>query len=65
MGFDGVRRDNNRILANCHKRVAISWARRGSEIRQSFTVLMIRSKMRPKHLLLYDKMMVIRLGDGL
>ena len=34
----------------------------GSEIGQSFTFLMLGCEMRPKHLLLYDKMMVIRLG---
>jgi hypothetical protein len=65
MGSDGGRKDNNGILGNSHKRAAISWARRGSEIGQSFTFFMLRCKMRPQHLLLYDKMMVIWLGDGL
>jgi hypothetical protein len=41
------------------------WARKGSEIGKSFTVLMLGCEMRPQHLLLYDKRMVIRLGDGL
>jgi hypothetical protein len=62
MGYDGGRRDNNGILGNSHKRAAISWARRGSEIGQSFTILILRCKMRPQHLLLYDKRMVIQLG---
>jgi hypothetical protein len=37
----------------------------GSEIGQSFTILMLRYKMIPQHLLLYEKRMVIWLGDGL
>jgi hypothetical protein len=65
MGSDGGRRANNGILGNSHKRAAISWARRGSEIGEIFTFLMIRCEMRPQKLLLYDKRMVIRLGDGL
>ena len=42
-----------------------SWARRGSEIGQNFTVLMLGCEMRPQNLLLYEKRMVIQLGDGL
>ena len=42
-----------------------SWARRGSEIGHIFMVLMLRCEMRPQHLLLYKKRMVIWLGDGI
>ena len=38
---------------------------KGSEIGQSFTVLMLGCEMRPQHLLLHEKMMVIRSGDSL
>ena len=65
MGSNGGRRANNGILGNSHKRATISWARRGSEIGKNFTFLMLRCKMGPQHLLLYDKRMVIWLGDGL
>jgi hypothetical protein len=56
---------NEGMLRQFSQKVAISWARRGSEIRQSFIALMHRCEMGPQYLLLYDKMMVIRLGDGL
>jgi hypothetical protein len=52
-------------LGNFSQKATISWARRGSEIGQSFTVLMLRCEMIDQHLLLYDKRMVIRLGDRL
>jgi hypothetical protein len=45
--------------------VAKAWARKGSEIGQSFTVLVLGYEMRPQHLLLYHKRMVIQLSDRL
>jgi hypothetical protein len=56
---------NEGMLRQFSQKAESSWARRGSEIGQSFTILMLRFEMRPQHLLLYDKRMVIRLGDGL
>jgi hypothetical protein len=56
---------NEGMLRKFSQKEAISWARRGSEIGKSFTLLMLIFEMRPQHLLLYAKRMVIRLGDGL
>jgi hypothetical protein len=51
------------MLCIFSQKATISWARRGSEIGKNFIVLIIRFEMRHQHLLLYDKMMAIRLGD--
>jgi hypothetical protein len=66
MGYDGGRRDNWGILRQLsQKRVAITWGKEGMGNGKGFTIIMSRCGMRPKKLLLYDKRMVIRLGDGL
>jgi hypothetical protein len=51
--------------SNILQKVEKAWARKGSEIGQSFTFIMLRSEMRPQKILLYDTRMVIRLGDEL
>jgi hypothetical protein len=40
-------------------KIAKSCTRRGSEIGQSFIVLMLGCEMRPQHLLLYHKRIII------
>jgi hypothetical protein len=60
---------NKGLMRECRGNISqkgeISWARRGSEIGQSFIVLRLSFEMRPQHLLLYAKRMVIQLGDGI
>jgi hypothetical protein len=60
----GKNGDSDEILTT---RLQMLGARRGCEMvsGKSFTVLMLMYGMRPQHLLLYGKRMVIRLGDGL
>jgi hypothetical protein len=48
---------------NFSQKETISWARRGSEIRQIFSVNMARLEMIPQDILLYAKRMVIWLGE--
>jgi hypothetical protein len=57
--------DNEGMLRKFSQKATISWARRGSEIGKSFIFLMLICEMRPQHLILYAKRMVIQLGDGL
>ena len=65
MGYMEEEGANEGMLRQFTQKEAISWARRGSEIGQSFTVLMLRCEMRLQYLILYEKRMVIWLGDEL
>jgi hypothetical protein len=57
----GLKRE---FRGNISQKVAKAWARKGSGIGNRFIVLMLGYEMKPQHLLLYEKRMVIRLGDG-
>ena len=56
---------NKEFWLKTHNVAANSWGKGGKWNGKSFTVAMIILGMRPQHLLLYDKSMVIRLGDKL
>ena len=65
MGFNGGRRDNWGMLRQFSQKGWNNLAKEGMGNMNSFIVLMSRCGMRLQHLLLYDKRMVIQLGDEL
>jgi hypothetical protein len=56
---------NKEFWLKTHNVAANSWGKGGKKNGQSFTIAMFLPGMRPQHLFLYAKKMVIRLGDGL
>ena len=56
---------NREFWLKTHNVAANSWGKGGKQNGQSFTVAMFLPEMRPQNLLLYEKMMVIWLGDVL
>jgi hypothetical protein len=59
------RKGLRRMLRPKPRKGCKSWARKGKGFWQSFLDLFLGIEMRPQYLLLYEKNMVIRFGDGL
>jgi hypothetical protein len=63
--MDEEKGKNRELWLKTHNVAANSWGKGGKQNGKSFNVSMFLLGMRPQHLFLYEKNMVIRLGDGL